>query len=90
LSAGPTGKRVKDVANALDAGLIVTSCNYHRRLLNYLTHTPTGTLRLQGVACPVVLVDDASVMPGGDDARYGVSTTTFPSWIEHGYFDLGE
>jgi nucleotide-binding universal stress UspA family protein len=62
LSAGPPGERVKDVANALDADLIVTSCDYHRRFLNYLTRAPTGTLRLQGVACPVVLVDDASVM----------------------------
>jgi len=62
LEPGPTGERVKDVANALDADLIVTSCDYHRRFLNYLTHAPTGTLRLQGVACPVVLVDDAAVM----------------------------
>ena len=58
----PGREQVKAVANALDADLIVTWCDYHRRFLNYLTDAPTGTLRLQGVACPVVLVDDASVM----------------------------
>ena len=62
LEPGPTGEQFKAVANALDADLIVTSCDYHRRFLNYLTHAPTGPLRPQGVACPVVLVDDASVM----------------------------
>jgi nucleotide-binding universal stress UspA family protein len=62
LEPAPPGEQVKAVANALDADLIVTSCDYHRRFLNYLTQAPTGTLRLQGVACPVVLVDDASVM----------------------------
>lgn len=63
LKPGPPGEQVKAVADALDADLIVSSCDYHRRFLSYLTHAPTGTLRLQGVACPVVLVNDASVMP---------------------------
>src|SRR5208283_3740062 len=45
LRPGPTGEQVKAVANALDADLIVTSCDYHRRFLSHLTHAETGTLR---------------------------------------------
>ena len=56
LRPGPTGEQVQAVANALDADLIVTSCDYHRRFLSCLTVRETGILRVQGVTCPVVLV----------------------------------
>ena len=56
LRPGPTGEQVKAVANALDADLIVTSCDYHRRFLSFLTYREAGILRVQGVPCPVVLV----------------------------------
>jgi len=56
LRAGPTGEQVKAVANALGADLIVTSRDYYRRFLSYLTHRQTGILKVQGVPCPVVLV----------------------------------
>lgn len=77
LEPGPPGERVKGVANALDADLIVSSCDYHRRFLSYSTDAPTGTLRLQGVACPVLLVNDALAIghqrvchhPGGDSRQ---------------------
>ena len=62
LRPGPTGEQVKAVANALGADLIVTSRDYHRRFLSYLTRIETGILRVQGVPCPVVLVN-AAVMP---------------------------
>jgi hypothetical protein len=45
------------VANALGADLVVTSNDYHRRFLSYLTHEETGILRVQGVPCPVVVVN---------------------------------
>src|SRR5208283_852791 len=56
LRPGPTGEQVKAVANVLDADLIVTSCDYHRRFLSFLTYREAGILRVQGVPCPVVLV----------------------------------
>ena len=57
LRPGPTGEQVKAVANALGADLIVTSSDYHRRFLSCLTHEETGILKVQGVPCPVVLVN---------------------------------
>ena len=57
LRPGPTGEQVKAVANALGADLVVTSTDYHRRFLSYLTHEETGILRVQGVPCPVVVVN---------------------------------
>ena len=62
LRPGPTGEQVKAVANALGGDLIVTSRDYHRRFLSYLTRIETGILRVQGVPCPVMLVN-AAVMP---------------------------
>ena len=44
------------VANALSADLIVTSCDYYRRFLSYLTHAESGILMVQSIPCPVVLV----------------------------------
>ena len=57
LRPGPTSEQVKAVANALGADLVVTSNDYHRRFLSYLTHEETGILRVQGVPCPVVVVN---------------------------------
>ena len=60
LRPGPACEQVKAVANALGADLVVTSSDYHHRFLSYLTnltHAPTDTLRLQGVACPIVVVN---------------------------------
>jgi hypothetical protein len=57
LRPGPTGEQVKSVANAVGADLIVTSRDYHRRFLSCLTHRETDAFRVEGVACPVVLVN---------------------------------
>ena len=57
LRPGPTGEQVKAVVNALGADLIVTSRDYHRRFLSYLTHRESGISRVHGVPCPVVLVN---------------------------------
>jgi nucleotide-binding universal stress UspA family protein len=65
LRPGPTGEQVKAVANALGADLVVTSSDYHRRFLSYLTHAETGILRVQGVDCPVVVVNAAVMEPLG-------------------------
>src|SRR5271165_831378 len=54
---GPTGEQVKAVANALGADLVVTSSDYYSRFLSYLAHAETGILRVQGVPCPVVVVN---------------------------------
>jgi nucleotide-binding universal stress UspA family protein len=65
LRAGPTGEQVKTVANALGADLIVTSRDYHRRFLSYFTYAESGILRVQGIPCPVVLVNAAVMAPLG-------------------------
>jgi nucleotide-binding universal stress UspA family protein len=62
---GPTGEQVKAVANALGADLVVTSSDYHRRFLSCLTDAETGILRVQGVACPVVVVSAVVMGPLG-------------------------
>ena len=56
LTHGPTGEQVATVANALNADMIVTSCDYHHRFLSYFTHAESGILRVQSIPCPVVLV----------------------------------
>jgi nucleotide-binding universal stress UspA family protein len=56
LRAGRTGQQVKAVAEALGSDLVVTSRDYHRRFLSCLTHPESGTLRVGGVSCPIVLV----------------------------------
>ena len=66
LRPGPTGEQVKTVANALGADLIVSSHDYHRRFLSYLTQAETGILTVQGIRCPVVLVN-ALLRPRGTD-----------------------
>lgn len=57
LHAGLVGEQVKSVASTLEANLIVTSTDYHRRFLSCLAHEDGGALRIQGVPCPVVLVN---------------------------------
>jgi nucleotide-binding universal stress UspA family protein len=59
LRAGLVGEQVKAVASALKANLIVTSTDYHRRFLSCLAHEDSGASSIQGVPCPVVLVNAA-------------------------------
>lgn len=72
LRPGPTGEQVKAVANALGADLIVASSDYHRRFLSYLTRAETGILRVEGVACPVVVVNAVVMEP--KEGPYSSST----------------
>ena len=57
LRPGAAREQVKAVANAWGADLVITSSDYHHRLLSCLTHAVTGILRVQGVPCPVVVVN---------------------------------
>jgi len=57
LRPGPTGEQVATVANAPSADLIVSSCDYHHRFLSYFTHAGSSIFRVQGIPCPVVLVN---------------------------------
>ena len=57
LRPGPACEQVKAVANALGADLVVTSSDYHHRFLSYYDSRRTDTLRVQGVACPIVVVN---------------------------------
>ena len=57
LRPGPACEQVKAVANAFGADLVVTSSDYHQRFLSCWTYAETGILRVQGVPCPVVVVN---------------------------------
>jgi nucleotide-binding universal stress UspA family protein len=53
-------EQVKAVASALKANLIVTSHDYHRRFLSCLAQEDAGgSAMIQGVPCPLVLVNAA-------------------------------
>jgi hypothetical protein len=55
--AGIVCEQVKAVATSVGAGLIVTSRDYYRRFLSWLTREEAGLLAIRGMPCPVALVD---------------------------------
>jgi hypothetical protein len=55
--AGIVCDQVKAVATSVGAGLIVMSRDYYRRFLSWLAREETGRLAIQGMPCPVALVD---------------------------------
>ena len=57
LRAGIVCEQVKAVASAVGASLIVVSRDYYRRFLSWLARDKAGVLAIQGVPCPVALVD---------------------------------
>lgn len=57
IRAGVVCDQLKAVAASVGAGLVVMSRDYHRRFLSWLAREDTGLLAIQGVPCPVALVD---------------------------------
>lgn len=71
LRAGVVCDQVKEVSKLTGAGLVVTSTRYHLRFLSCLTcEEKSGVLTLQGIPCPVLLVNGSIAREGfGTDVR---------------------
>ncbi|MBW0000247.1 MAG: universal stress protein [Verrucomicrobia bacterium] len=68
--AGVVGDEVKAVAASVGAGLIVMSRDYYHRFLSWMVREEAGLLTIQGMPCPVALVDapDAATDGAGGEA----------------------
>lgn len=63
--AGIVGDQVKAVAASVGAGLIVMSRDYYHRFLSWLAREEAGLLAIQGMPCPVALVDTPDTTDDG-------------------------
>lgn len=57
LRAGTVCEQVKAVAGAVGAGLVVMSRDYYHRFLSWSVQDKGGVLTVEGMPCPVALVD---------------------------------
>jgi hypothetical protein len=72
--AGIVCEQVKAVAAAVGAGLIVMSRDYYRRFLSWLTREEAGLLAVEGMPCPVALVDAPDAAADGSGVEVSVAS----------------
>jgi hypothetical protein len=74
IRAGIVCEQVKAVATSVGAGLIVMSRDYYRRFLSWLAREEAGLVAIQGMPCPVALVDAPEAAAEGPGLEASVAS----------------